>query len=688
MSNKLSKQEIAEVVEGYKRGYSAYKLAKKYNISTTSIYGLLKRRDISRRTYSEAGRVYTLNEKYFDNIDDENKAYYLGLLMADGYNNEKRGAVTLILSKRDLHILKRFNDDISSNKPVAIVNNKNGTITGRLEFCSRYLSCRLAQIGCMQNKTFKITFPFNYIQEDLYRHFIRGYFDGDGCFSYTEARRNNYFGNSLLPVITIVGTADICESIKKILSQVLDISSNISRRKKDSTNNIMTLRITGTNQIIKYMEWMYGGSEIYLERKRRKFNSFIDKLNNRKAIVHQLRSNNGSIQVDKINKTSNFIKLSDIVKSPIERWNARYLMSINKIETVKDSIFTSEQAKILRDELDRYGENLAIPEKDIEACFSQARSWGFPYYEFTKERFKKGIHSLKKANICKSNNMYNWAGNGSELASFFHPHMFECKSKGKMSALEFFNSDEDFTRGIWKLIALYGKITKSNIREICRNEKASSRINQFPPKVAMAVLKELYPDGGIKYLDPTHGFSGRLIGAYCSGLVNEYIGVDLSKDTHLGAEKTKKWIESSRENSLFDDDNSNLSSTMDIKLIEGDCLEVMSNLDKDFDLIFTSPPFLDVEQYKGVPFKTDYKQWLDVFIKPFIDRSFECLAKGGKMAVYLEKIGGRDFRGDFTKIATQRDFKQNDSIMFKMSYGENNRDKATTRGTPILVFTK
>ncbi|MFW5879943.1 MAG: hypothetical protein ACOCUV_03880 [bacterium] len=254
--------------------------------------------------------------------------------------------------------------------------------------------------------------------------------------------------------------------------------------------------------------------------------------------------------------------------------------------------------------------------------------------------------------------------------------MFECRSKGKISSVELFNSNEDFRRAIWKAIALYGKITKSNVREICRNEKVSSRINQFPPRVAMSVLKELYPDGNIKYLDPTHGFSGRLIGAYASGLVNKYVGIDLSFETHKGANKTVEWM------------NGVPDFNMEVDLINGDCLVEIPRLNDDFDLVFTSPPFLDVEQYKGVPFETDYKEWLEDFICSFCSLSYECLRAGGKLAVYLEKINNYNFRDDFRKIAIQNGFCQCDSILFKASYSENNRNKKTHRGIPILIFEK
>ena len=93
--SRLSAEEKDEVINRYINGESAQSISKTFTVSPTAIYGLLKRRNIPRRTYSEASRKYTLNENYFDKIDSQNKAYFLGFLVADGYNNEKRNCVEL-----------------------------------------------------------------------------------------------------------------------------------------------------------------------------------------------------------------------------------------------------------------------------------------------------------------------------------------------------------------------------------------------------------------------------------------------------------------------------------------------------------------------------------------------------------------------------------------------------------------
>ena len=49
MSNKLNTEQIAQIIERYKKGESAKVISKDFGITPPSIYGLLKRRKIERR---------------------------------------------------------------------------------------------------------------------------------------------------------------------------------------------------------------------------------------------------------------------------------------------------------------------------------------------------------------------------------------------------------------------------------------------------------------------------------------------------------------------------------------------------------------------------------------------------------------------------------------------------------------
>jgi len=376
-----------------------------------------------------------------------------------------------------------------------------------------------------------------------------------------------------------------------------------------------------------------------------------------------------------ISDSGELVHFSSIINNDIERWNARYMITRGLVVCEKKSMFTKEQAKELRDKLNLYGDKSAIPQHLIDYEFLKYRQNGFPYYLYSDEELLKKINSLKNYSPAAENGPFKWDGFGTELANYFHPHMFECRKKGKMSPIEFFNSDSDFKRGIFKIISLYPKITEARIREICCNETASSRINNFPPRVMLTVLRHLYDGKRITVLDPCSGFSGRLLGCYASGIVKKYIGVDLSRKTYDGLIKTKEWI-------------GGFSNGFESDIRFGNCLDILPTIKEDIDFVFTSPPFLDEEEYIGVSVENNYDAWKKIFIDPFIRKVYGALRTGGLFSVYTETIRRNDFPFDFCNIAKEVGFKKLDDIKFKMPSRENLRKNSTHRIVKVMVFEK
>ena len=134
---KLSEQQKLDIIEKYKSGGHSHRtLGKEYGVDRSTIQDLLKRRGVKSMNTS---RKYTINEHYFDVIDTEEKAYWLGFLYADGNNNEVDGVVTMGLI--DKEILEIFKWDIGSNKPLYL-QNKHGKQKDIhvMSMCSKHLS--------------------------------------------------------------------------------------------------------------------------------------------------------------------------------------------------------------------------------------------------------------------------------------------------------------------------------------------------------------------------------------------------------------------------------------------------------------------------------------------------------------------------------------------------------------------
>jgi len=208
-----------------------------------------------------------LNEEFFNAINDENSAYFLGLLYADGNVYIQKNNIPVILlqlQKRDRFILEAFRDLIAPKHKIYLVKSKKITQQDqyRLMFNSTKIGEQLKILGCAPVKSLKLTFPC--IAQNLIQHFIRGYFDGDGCLSCSK-RKSGYYAYKA----SMASTKKFCESVQVILKSELDINSGIYTRKH---NNITSeLSVGGNHQVYKLMKWLYTDASVFIKRKHQKF---------------------------------------------------------------------------------------------------------------------------------------------------------------------------------------------------------------------------------------------------------------------------------------------------------------------------------------------------------------------------------------------------------------------------------
>lgn len=262
------------IIDDYKNGISNKELSKKYSLHRCTIQTVLLRNSVKLKSLVETARKYQLvNENYFNVINAEEKAYILGLLYADGSIRYNGFEITLV--ETDKELLEKFSIIIYNKIVLGYrkarkygTNSKNTCKPQyRLVVTSNIMKNDLIKHGCMQAKTFKIRFP-DLINANMYRHFIRGYFDGDGCFSIPKRQPNT-------AQINITSNIYFCDELAEYIRKTIDVNVKSKIRYK----NIGAVRLQNTKQVIKFMDWLYDDSTIYLARKHNKFENF--KLNYR-----------------------------------------------------------------------------------------------------------------------------------------------------------------------------------------------------------------------------------------------------------------------------------------------------------------------------------------------------------------------------------------------------------------------
>ena len=194
---KLNTKTIENFIKDYENGLNASNIGKKYGVHYTTVLRHLKKNNIKIRL--DCSRKYKINEDFFNVIDTQEKAYFLGLLYSDGCNTTECNLIRIVLTNSDRKILEKLSSIIYIDyRPLEIRPEKTGIFRGKeyttkescvLAISSKKISKQLEALGVVKAKTNKITFP-SYLSDELISHFIRGYFDGDGSISFTK--KNKY----------------------------------------------------------------------------------------------------------------------------------------------------------------------------------------------------------------------------------------------------------------------------------------------------------------------------------------------------------------------------------------------------------------------------------------------------------------------------------------------------------------
>ena len=172
--------DIEEVVEYCKKNYpqkSISRIANDLSIDRHKVSKIMKESGIETIRYR---RTYSLNERFFETIDSEEKAYWLGFLAADGCVHLR--TLSINLNIRDKPHLEKLIVSLNSEakiKEIPGVGYGIGTTIAHLEINSKKITDDLSKHGVVPRKSLILKPP--QIDAILERHWIRGYLDGDGC---------------------------------------------------------------------------------------------------------------------------------------------------------------------------------------------------------------------------------------------------------------------------------------------------------------------------------------------------------------------------------------------------------------------------------------------------------------------------------------------------------------------------
>lgn len=227
---------------------------------------------------TQINRKHSLNDGYFDKIDSQEKAYWLGFIWADGSisRTAKRASgpnrLRVTQKWQERAHLETFRDILGSDYELVRVPHAGGHDTSQLDVNCRPLCQALEKLG-YGPKTIRIHVPS--IDQSLLRHFMRGYFDGDGGLSLYQQKVRRWTVNK--QEWSITGNAVLMAEMRDILSRDAGTTPTVQLKPYKRSPGTKSLRYGKKDDIRLLYGYLYEYATVYLNSKHEKFVEFFSR---------------------------------------------------------------------------------------------------------------------------------------------------------------------------------------------------------------------------------------------------------------------------------------------------------------------------------------------------------------------------------------------------------------------------
>lgn len=269
--------ELQELKELYLQGNSLAELGRKYGIQPTTIKKYLINAGVQIRSRSEQNslsnkkRKKRVKDNYFSVIDNVNKAWLLGFLMADGSIRKDRNEIRINLSSIDIEILEKIRNELEIEREIASEITNQGYAISYLSWSSEQQKIDLAKYGVVPNKTYLPLHLPNFNDDSYKLAFILGFYDGDGSFSVND---------KYCRLRLVSHRSEILEDIAKFFESKYGATYSLSQ----DNRQLYELSIS-TQFAVPVLKDMYSLNSIRLDRKYQKYLEYI----NQETTISRLR---------------------------------------------------------------------------------------------------------------------------------------------------------------------------------------------------------------------------------------------------------------------------------------------------------------------------------------------------------------------------------------------------------------
>lgn len=263
MPKHITLQQKRDIVEYYaSKPMTLKQVREKFGITTAKISEILNEYGVQKYNKTQLFSP-NLNENYFKEIDTEDKAYFLGLIISDGcIHNNKHGQrlLSITLQEKDKYILEKFIKCVNSNKRIT----SDGRGCYGIQILSNKMVSDLEKYGLCENKSLHTVFPKN-IRHDLYKHLIRGLMDGDGSYGFYSREKQGRHSH-IKAVRFCQGNKQFIQDMINFLSETIYIDNVSLYQEKE---NLWSCAWRKDEDMVVFIDYIYDDATIYIKRKRK-----------------------------------------------------------------------------------------------------------------------------------------------------------------------------------------------------------------------------------------------------------------------------------------------------------------------------------------------------------------------------------------------------------------------------------
>ena len=209
-----------------------------------------------------------MDKNIFENGWNAQNAYVFGWIMSDGclmLEGRNKTSFAVRICSNDLDIIEYLHGYMCDGNKI-YKQNENGFL---IKYRNKDSISFMQGHGLTERKSLSMQFPN--LPEDVVRHFVRGYFDGDGSIVITHNKYNTYGQASFTS-----GSVEFLESLQKKLEEN-DIASHLYNDGRHNSKSHY-LKVVKWSELEKLYHFLYDdadGSGV-LKRKYDKYTKLMN----------------------------------------------------------------------------------------------------------------------------------------------------------------------------------------------------------------------------------------------------------------------------------------------------------------------------------------------------------------------------------------------------------------------------